>query len=633
MASSKEPVRWDEMPDEILLNILSFLLPHHIAGLQLVSRKLRKFCLDEELWKRHCFESSSWYQSLQNRRSLLNGPSSFKPADDVASTAVLLNPESSGTDEALEDPEPEPAKQNRWRELQDLANWDPAFPGEKVSWYDEYIQREGPASVNWLQTPRIRDRDCEAIIEARGVDLYYPYDGNDGIGTMLAVSPLDDGSVCLWDVNGTRRKAGAVLARSKTDILFIDGPGSQNLRRSKRVDTGVTECVRVDNYRNRAYFAVQSHLIEIDLERLDVVSRESFEWSITTLSTISEGVPLTVGTSLGIHLHDFRARARVSHDVVEQLDGPSSEDNNVFRSIFDPRPLPPYAPLSQPTPLSILHLPEPGTGDLVSHDIYVSGRFSSILHYDRRKFPNIAGSIHSGASSVNSLVALPYPFSPLDNEVRRTGELTAEQVKKAKSGGRGRTLIAGGLYNTKGSLEIYGLSPSTDPVLGEVMQQDSVFKNRQTVASSAIMSVASHGTKIVFSDGSGLIKWFERDGTTECRALKIGHCEGDDAPSLFASMSAAGEMARKLVSTRSKRGHERLNNDNILFWTGERLGLVSFTSKSQYHSKDFEDTGNPETMAEEEEGQQYAGQIRDALHRQADEVRFMTNFGKGTWAA
>lgn len=146
----------------------------------------------------------------------------------------------------------------RWREVQDMANWDPVFPGERVSWYDEYIQRHGPTCVNWLQMPRLHDRGQEATIEARGMALYSPYDGSDGVGTMLAVSPLDDGSVCLWDVKGTCGQQGSVLAQSKPDILFIDGPGSQNARRSKRIDTGVTECVSVNNDRHRAFFAVQS---------------------------------------------------------------------------------------------------------------------------------------------------------------------------------------------------------------------------------------------------------------------------------------------------------------------------------------------------------------------------------------
>lgn len=139
-----------------------------------------------------------------------------------------------------------------------MANWDPVFPGEQISWYDEYIQRNGPACISWFETPRIQDRGAQTTVEARGLALFSPYDGDDGTGTMLAVSPLDDASVCLWDVNGSRGRQGGILAQSKPGILFIDGPGSENTRRSKRIDTGVTECVSVDNHRNRAFFAVQS---------------------------------------------------------------------------------------------------------------------------------------------------------------------------------------------------------------------------------------------------------------------------------------------------------------------------------------------------------------------------------------
>lgn len=149
-------------------------------------------------------------------------------------------------------------RQVRRQELVDMANWDPTYPSERVSWYDEYIQRNGPVSVGWLQMPRIRDREVEAIIEARGMALYNPYDGQDGVGNLLAVSPLDDGSVCLWDVNGGRGKQGGIIGRSRPDILFIDGPNGHNTRRSKRIDTGVTECVSVDHSGHRAFFAVQS---------------------------------------------------------------------------------------------------------------------------------------------------------------------------------------------------------------------------------------------------------------------------------------------------------------------------------------------------------------------------------------
>ncbi|GFP56618.1 hypothetical protein TASIC1_0007011000 [Trichoderma asperellum] len=568
MALPGRSSRWDVLPDEIVLQIISYLDPFHITRLQLVSRKLQKLCLDDELWKRRCFEESSWYQRLKSRRRLIS-PS--EPDDKPRDGAVLLNPEANG-DTGAGDKEtangdensPESTQRRQWsrrrQELQDMANWDPTFPDERVCWYSEYIQRNGPTCVNWLQTPRIRDRGIEAIIEARGMELYYPYDGNDGLGTMLAVSPLDDGSI---------------------------------------------------------------YLIEIDLERLEVVSRESFEWSITALSKIQNDVPLTVGTSLGIHLFDPRARARAAQVTVERVD-----QNDIFKSIFDPTPLLPYAPLSQPTPVSIVHLPLHGSLDLVSHDIYVAGRFSNILHYDRRRFPVIMDSIYSGAT-INSMAATPHPFSCLDSEVRRHGELSAEQVAKSKEGSEGWTLVAGGTYKSKGSLEIFGLSQAAAGPFGREMMQNSTMKNRQTAASASILSVANHGSKIVFSDGAGFIKWFERDGLTECRQLRIGHCEGDDAPSLFASMSAAGELARKIVSTKSREAPDRPNDDNVLFWTGERLGLVSFTPTPLYHSKDFEDEQDLDALAEEKERRRYADQMREALDLQADEVRYMNTFGSG----
>ncbi|OAQ83243.1 F-box domain-containing protein [Purpureocillium lilacinum] len=611
MAPDDRPSRWDELPDEILLQILNYLEPYHITRLQLVSRKLQKLCLDDELWKELCFQDSPWYQWLRHRRNLVQATTE---ADDD----VLMSPP---------DPASDVRDARRWRKLQDMANWDPAYPGERVSWYDEYIQRNGPACINWLQSPRMREGGCEAIIEARGMAMYNPYDGRDGLGTMLAVSPLDDGSVCLWDVKGTRGKQGSIVARSKPDILFFDGPNGQNTRRSKKIDTGVTECVSINNDGHRAFFAVQSHLIEVDLNRLEVVSKDSFEWSITSLSATQPGVPMTVGTSLGIHLHDFRSRIRPSHDVVERVDAQQYAQNDVLRALFDPKPLPPYASLSQPTPVSILHLPRPGEQDLVSDDIYVSGRFTNILHYDRRKFPAIVGSIYSGAL-IKSLTSMPFPYSTVDSEVRRRAEFSPERMAQIKTASGGQTLVAGGSYKTKGSLEIYGLSSAADAG-SHTTVQSSVFKNRQSAASATILSVIEHGTKLVFSDGAGLIKWFERDGSTECRRLKIGHSDADEPASIFASMPASDDLARKILSTRRKDGQDRPNNDNILFWTGEKLGMVSFTTAPLYQAKDFESQG-PERKADEEIKDQYAGRMRRALERQADEVRYMRNLGMGT---
>ncbi|KAG6002793.1 hypothetical protein E4U54_000787 [Claviceps lovelessii] len=639
MDSLQNPSQWDELPDEILLQIINYLEPSHITRLQLVSRKLRKLCLDDELWKLLCFEKSPWRQSLQARRSMHH--LAVVDPSEVQHDAMQMNGQDGQIDGAnsgsrlpkgtlprRHGPESSGAVSDRRRAMQDMANWDPRFPGEDISWYDEYIHRYAKTCVNWFEAPRSRENRFGPLIEARGMALYSPYDGNDGLGTMLAVSPLDNGSVCLWDVTGSRGQRGRIVATSKPDILFIDGPGSQNSKRSKKIDTGVTECVSVNNDSHRAFFAVQSHLIEVDLRRLQVVSRESFEWSITTLSAVHQGIPLTVGTSLGIHIHDFRSRSMTTHDVVERLDAPPYMDSNILKSIFDSKPLPPYAPLSQPTPISILHLPQAGSHDLVSNDIYVSGRFSNILHYDRRMFPTIVGSIWSGAL-IKSLAALPYPFSTVDTEVRRQAQLSPECVAQMKTEGRGRTLIAGGGYKSKGSLEIYGLSSGSTSGNDEISAlQNSVMKNRQTAASSTILSVTNHGSKIAFSDGSGFIKWFERDGSTECRRIKIGHSDADEPASLFASMPASDDMARKILSTKSKHGEDRLNDDNILLWTGEKLGMVSFTASPLFTGKDFE-VQNSETEAEDVQRQRYSQKMRQALQWQADEVQFIGRLDGG----
>lgn len=142
--------------------------------------------------------------------------------------------------------------------MQDMANWDPTFPGEKISWYDEYIQRNGPASASWFQIPKHREGGEETMVEARGLALYRPNADEGEHEELLAVAPLDDGSVCLWDVRGTRGQQGRIVAKSAPEILFIDGPGSGNSRRSKKVDTGVTDCVSVHNRDHKAFFAVQS---------------------------------------------------------------------------------------------------------------------------------------------------------------------------------------------------------------------------------------------------------------------------------------------------------------------------------------------------------------------------------------
>lgn len=380
---------------------------------------------------------------------------------------------------------------------------------------------------------------------------------------------------------------------------------------------------------------------------------QSFEWSITALSEATPGVPLTVGTSLGLHLYDHRAPRTHSPSHDEKID--------LFSRIFSNDPLPAYAPLSQPTPLCIHHIPEAAHQDVASNDIYIAGRFPSILWYDRRQWPHILGSIHSGARLV-SLSSIPYPF-PSDVQRRKLGEIPQERILEAKSA-RGQTLIAAGEYETKGSLELVGLR-SQDPWVqggstagGSVRrrkpwgyEKGSSVQNRQTASGAKIFSAIPHGSRIAFSDGRGDISWFERDGEfllvsltsiwivltpprtglTEVRRHKIGSPEDHDLaqPSMFLQ-AETGDFARKLMSTRTRPAGsgEAANCDDLVFWTGERLGMVTFSSGEGFKTKDFEPEEDRDTELDEKV-EKYSGMMRRALEVQADEVRLTRNLMVG----
>ncbi|ROW07814.1 hypothetical protein VMCG_03552 [Cytospora schulzeri] len=539
-----------DLPVEILLQIISFLEPSENTNLQLVSSKLLRVCRDNTFWRSECFERSSFLESLRRRQALRRW--SVQQADTPADT----------NQDHVSSPD-ELAESRRNERVRMVANWDPSYPGENINWYDEYIQRAAPITINWLQQPMLRDGLESTDIEVRGVALYRPDDSGpnpQGLETVFAVSPLDDGSVCLWDVTGARGRKGAVYAKSRPGILYIDGPGAHNSSRSKRIDSGVTECVSVDSRLHLAFFAVQSHLIEVDLQRLVVVGCESYPWSITALSSADAGVPLTVGTNNGIHTYDHRCRIATTGDDTGKLDsfdglGAQEFYERSIKALFDDKPLPPYAPLAHPAPLSILHMQRPGMDADITDEIY---------------------------------------------------------------------------YNTKGSLEMYGLRPSSGaPTSLPGGLSSSVFKNRHSSSDSKLLSATTQGTRLVFSDGSGQIKWFERDGFTEIRRVEIGHCERAQAPSLFASMPGSDDIARKLLATQSEsRGS--VNGNDLLFWTGENLGMATFSSTPSFTAEDFEEQAKSAAELEKEKEERvYSENMRRALERQADDVWFVRNLGLG----
>ena len=151
-----------------------------------------------------------------------------------------------------------------------MANWDPSYPSEKVQWYDEYIARKAPISTSWLQQPRNRESVQHEYLEIRGMGLYTETGESD---SSLVVAPLDDGSVCIWDIAGTQGRKGSIIARSNSGILFPpEGIHTAPKETSKMISPGVTECISVDNVRKRAYITVQDGMLPNSSQSEDCTS-------------------------------------------------------------------------------------------------------------------------------------------------------------------------------------------------------------------------------------------------------------------------------------------------------------------------------------------------------------------------
>jgi hypothetical protein len=385
-------------------------------------------------------------------------------------------------------------------------------------------------------------------------------------------------------------------------------------------------------------------LVEVDLETLSVVSREKFPFSIAAISEAKHTTPITVGTNLSLHLYDPRSKSSISaiSNAPERLDEatPLPRASN-FQTLFNPQPTN-YAPLFHPGPLSIIHISTSGDNWDGNGEIYVAGRFPSILNYDRRYFPKLRGTIHSGAR-LCSMTSMPYPFAAQLKDKMRRAELSMEQVESAKAL-PGNTLIACGEYNSKGSLELYGLSPlphfttmTSNSFAGRAQNSD-FLKNRQTSSNSKLLSVSSHGTRIVFSDGGGNIKWVERDGFTEVRNWNIGRGSTDGPRGIFGTVgdsylgSASGDIVRKILHTQSCKGQSgsSIDQDNLVLWTGEKVGLLTFSKKPAFDAESFElKAKTAEEAVREREERMYGQTMRMALERQADEVRFVRGLGLG----
>lgn len=645
----------ERLPDEILSHILQYLNPREIVTTRLVCKRFLRLTRDNLLWKSICFNNS--FNEKRRRRQLEFESRSPRYAALTRAFAALIG----GNTSVHNANAPNAEMQGHFKAAREreraLSNWDPSYPDEKINYYEEYIQRHASIRTNWFQTVKDGTGDEKAAREATGMGILYDQDGS---RAEKLYGALDDGSVGVWQLcqDTDSALAGKLLARSEPALLcrpsyHPEGALPIEAARAMMTETGAVECVSIDNNTRRGYFASRNRLSEVDLGTLMLISREQYSFPITALSEARHPTPITVGTNMSLHLYDPRGPRNgggVDSDVVriERIGGPAR--NDFHRLLIGDRPK--VASLPQPGPLSILHMPEDRAWD-GNGDIWVAGRFTHLLNYDRRWFPRIRGTISSGAR-ISCLRSRPQPFIPRELDQMRHNGLSISSIKEAKSI-PGSTLVAAGEYKGKGSLEQYGLS--SDPqytTLSSDINTSTSFKNRQTASSSKLLSVANHGGKLVYSDGDGNIKWMERDGFTPIRSWNLNNDESIDAsttmlteffsipnrpPQHHAYSQAFQEAApppddivQLLLPTmpNSTAGHKTLGDDNLVIWTGEgKLGLLGFGKEKWNWSELEEQALDYEEMRRRNEEREYAGMMGRALRRQQDELNFVRNFGLG----
>lgn len=580
------------------------------------------------MWKLECFDHSQ-AERLRRRRDLLNsqdpGLVSIRDAVSVLAegddaVAQLLG--SSANVSASHNP----ATQARLQRARALANWEPGYPGESIDYYEEYIQRHAAINVGWIDLPNAHTTDRDEYRESTGFGLLVDQQDQ---AREHAVAALDDGSVCIWDLSGRSQYrnggGGRLLAQSKAGLLTGQLPQATSNSHAIMTETGAVECVSVNSSSRKAYFAVQNHLQEIDLTTLQLISTKQYPFPLTALSEMRDHAPLTVGTNMTVHLHDPRDAAFAAAETLTRGELIGGSVNS-------------HATLAQPGPLSILH--QDGPGDT---SIWVAGRFTSLLNYDRRFFPRLRGTVFSGAR-IACLASLPRPWLARSLDLVRHPEISLLALQ-ARREDTGLTMIAAAEYKGKGSLEFYPLPSVVEP-----------YRNRQTASASKLLSVTSHGGRVVFSDGDGQMKWMERDGSTCVRTYNINDslavenstaASQDSTPQgIFATsgteMPGQGDIVQRILplgtdcgESSADAGRLDLNRNKLLLWTGDgRLGVLGMGQDDPRGSDEWHDALEEQALSAAEKARQdaerqYGMAMRRALERNADEVRFVRGLGMG----
>lgn len=587
-----------------------------LARCQIVSSRFLELARDHNLWKLQCFEHSR-AEALRRRQRLLDSQDTHLDELRDAISSLSGGNFSQGREPSHAIGSSEADRRQRTRAL---ANWEPGHPSEAIDYYEEYIHRHADISIDWVDLPNRSAGSQRESREATGVGIL----SEPGSDAQHIISPLDDGSICVWDVTSRSTCSGGgrgnLKDQSKPGLLTCGS--SMDRSHTIMTETGAVECVSIDNRTQKGYFAVENMLQEVDLRTLQVTSAKNYPFPITALSACQATAPLTVGTNFTVHLHDSRDPTAFNHtdtDKSVELIGGSVDS---------------HATLSQPGPLSIVNQPD-------NSSIWVAGRFTSLLNYDIRRFPRLLGSVHSGAR-IASLTSLPRPLISRSLDLIRNQDASISELHAARSSS-GTTLLAAAEYKGKGSLELHEPSGLHS------------YKNRQTASTSKLLSAAPHGGRIVFSDGDGNLRWMERDGSTLVRQYNINsslpHSDsssGDATSSgIFSSTGSEvpgqGDIVQKILPLRANQGQGSssrpdIPNEALLLWSGDgRLGCLNFGSHNplkpdaDWHDALEEQGLSVEERAREDAEKQYEMTMRRALERNADEVRFVRGLGMASF--
>jgi hypothetical protein len=611
------------------------LEPAELVNLQHVSRQLLNLSRDNNLWKTLCFTHSV----AERRRRRIEAASDIDPR--LAELISAANNISNAFDTSVYDPHAPSAetqlernKEKKWEALR--TNWDPSYPDEKVNWYEDFIQRHAEQKISWFQDAGSEGKEEDVVRrDATGAGILFDSEGP----ADKLVAPMDDGSIGIWDASARSGRQGKIVAKSDVGVLSNRGQDLDHetrLRQSQAImtETGAVECVSIDSTLKKGFFAVQNVLNEVDLNTLKVVARTPYPFPITALSEAHHPTPLTVGTNWTLHLHDTRKPPTVPTATRCELIG-GATDTSFSR--LETGDFGGHVSLSQPGALSILHLPTNRDWD-GNGDIWVGGRFTSMLNFDRRFFPRLRGTVHSGAR-LSCITSIPQPFIPQSLRAH----YPPSYLRNAKST-PGHTLITAGEYKGKGSLELYGLSSEPTRSINSsdsrtTRNPQACYQNRQTASSSKLLAVAPHGTRIVFSDGDGNMKWVERDGSTPVRNFNINdlHRREVQGNAMSNPLNETiehgwGDIVQKILPTvKPNTSHDTsLGQNNLIVWTGDgKLGMLGFGRDAPFDGDAFEDALEQQVGdgGEKVREREYGVEMRRALEQQAREVRWLRGYG------